>query len=58
MEIIVKCVKNHGVIMLLFWTFLLVFDNKRELGFAKFAIRFVFGIMKMQKEPSANSTLM
>ena len=32
--------------------------QKRELGFAKCAIRFVFGIMKTEKEPSSNSTLM
>ena len=36
----------------------IVFEHKRKLGSAKFAIRFVFGIMKMQKEPSRNSTLM
>ena len=38
-------------------TFLLVFDHEKGLGFEKFAIRFLFGIMKIQKDPSCNSTL-
>ena len=47
MKIIVEYVNNHVVILLLFGTFLLVFDNERKREFAKFAIRFVFGIMKI-----------
>ena len=38
--------------------FNLCLNNERKHGFATFAIHFVFGIMKMQKEPSSNSTLM
>ena len=51
-----NCAKYHFAIIL-FETFLLVFDNKKELGLTKFAIHFVFDIMKIQKEPSGNSTL-
>ena len=38
--------------------FYLCLTHERKHEFAKFAIRFIFGIMKTEKEPSSNSTLM
>jgi len=37
-----------------FGTILLVFDHESKPGFTKFAIHFVFDVIKIQKEPSWN----